>query len=187
MLLYHVLTQPHVLSITPPPELQYLILLCLFTPEPLVFKPCIPFNTNQSDYCVSLHYTSFCGYMGTQPAGTQVEPINNYWWGGGGTHRLWVPAFFIPIWVQNDFLATNPTGRVPIPAGYTCWEPYQHLLVTWHTHPQASMTVTQDGPASTPFLLSSLPTCSHSEDVGYLAEFNWVFRGLFVSLYVLVI
>ena len=99
---------------------------------------------------------------------------------------MWVPACFIPIWVQNDFLPTNyPLVGYPYPQVIPIESPYQHLPVTCHTHPQVSTTVTQDGLASTPFSLSSLPTCSHSEDVGYLAEFKWVFRGLFVSLYVL--
>ena len=57
MLLYHVLTQPHVprslllrtpISISaPPPYLR----------TPLVFKPCIFFDTNQSDYCI--HSSSY--------------------------------------------------------------------------------------------------------------------------------
>ena len=54
---YHMLTQTSCYLLTPPTVLWYLLLLQPLFPEPLVFKPYISFNINQSDYCILLAFT----------------------------------------------------------------------------------------------------------------------------------
>ena len=62
MLLYHVLAQPHVCAIAPPPELRYLSLLRLIISEHLLYlNPLYPsIQNNPIIYIIPPSYSDLC-------------------------------------------------------------------------------------------------------------------------------
>ena len=82
MLSYHVLTPTSCCLIASSIILQYLLPLQPLVSKPLIFKPCISFDTRQSDYHILLCYLSSIAYtlnslsLDSSP-NSSVQPLSN--------------------------------------------------------------------------------------------------------------
>jgi len=86
MLLYHVLTEPHVHLIAPPPELRYLFLLCLLISEHFLYlnlvSPSIQINLIIAfivlfSHCLSLHiFFILCSL--TPTSSDSIRPLSDF-------------------------------------------------------------------------------------------------------------